>query len=272
MTEPTFEELISDALAAPVVGWDFSWLQGRWSVGPLPWSYQAEVERHAATASSMLDIGTGGGELLSITARAPFTVATESWPPNVAVAHRRLRPLGVPVVQEEGAPDDPFSGNGPRWRLPFRDGAFDLVVNRHEEFVPAEVARILRPGGVFVTQQTDSRTYDDFYAALDLDRPEEGETRIPAAVEQCRRAGLRDIDVSRGEERMSFFDVGALVYYLKAVIWAVPDFDVVAQELALRRLHRGMRAAPLCVRQRRFLLVAAKPRGREQGVGAQAGR
>ena len=38
-------------------------------------------------------------------------------------------------------------------RLPFKAAAFDLVVSRHEELDPAEVDRVLRPGGLLVTQQ-----------------------------------------------------------------------------------------------------------------------
>jgi SAM-dependent methyltransferase len=46
-----------------------------------------------------------------------------------------------------------------RGRLAFRDDAFDLVVSRHEAFVAAELRRVLRTGGTFVTQApTPSRT------------------------------------------------------------------------------------------------------------------
>ena len=50
-------------------------------------------------------MGTGGGEGLSLFPdRAPCTVAAEAWPPNVPVAGRRLRPLGITVIQNEAAP------------------------------------------------------------------------------------------------------------------------------------------------------------------------
>jgi hypothetical protein len=69
-------------------------------------------------------MGTGGGEALSgLVPRPPRTVATEAWPPNVPVAARRLRPLDIPVVQDEGAAEN-FAQDASRGRLPFRDGAF----------------------------------------------------------------------------------------------------------------------------------------------------
>ena len=111
---PSYEELEAEALAAPFSGWDFSWLGRRSSTEPLPWSYRREVARYAGSAGSaaaMLDMGTGGGEVLSrlwplLAPRPTRTVATEAWPPNVPVAAARLRPLGIPVVQNEDPPDN----------------------------------------------------------------------------------------------------------------------------------------------------------------------
>jgi len=75
----TFDELVSEALSAPFSGWDFSWLAARSKLGRSPWSYQRELTRRAATVSTMLDMGTGGGERLSqLSPRPPMTVATEA--------------------------------------------------------------------------------------------------------------------------------------------------------------------------------------------------
>lgn len=62
-----------------------------------------------------------------------LTVATESWPANIAKATALLHPLGVAVVADE---------------------AFDLVVSRHPVTVWwEEIARVLRPGGTYLSQQ-----------------------------------------------------------------------------------------------------------------------
>jgi hypothetical protein len=90
-----FDELVTEALTAPFSGWDFSWLDRRSWTEPLPWDYSARVAALARNARTMLDMGTGGGEVLSrLPDRAPRTVATEAWPPNVPLAARRLLPLG----------------------------------------------------------------------------------------------------------------------------------------------------------------------------------
>lgn len=264
----SYEDLVAEALARPFVGWDFAWLGGRAPItATLPWDYRSVVAALAEGATRMLDMGTGGGEVLSrLAVRARGTVADEAWAPNVPVAAARLRPLGISVVRDEGAPDN-FDQDGVRGRLPYRDGAFDLVINRHESFLATEVTRVLGPGGHFVTQQVDHHSYDDFYAALGLEAPAEPETWVPLARRQLESAGLLVTDARRGEEHQAFGDVGALVWYLRAVPWGVPEFDLDACEAALRRIHRITGEGPVMIRQRRLLVVAQKP-GRRDLLGS----
>ena len=84
-------------------------------------------------------MGTGGGEFLAmLPSRPAITCATESYPPNILVARKRLEPLGVKMVAFEDDQD-----------LPLPDEAFELVINRHESFWLPEVYRILQPGAFF---------------------------------------------------------------------------------------------------------------------------
>jgi len=254
----SFEDLVREALDAPFEGWDFSWIRKRSRVEKLPWHYPTEVARLARDARSMLDMGTGGGEVLArLKRRAPLTVATEGWAPNVPIAAQRLRPLGVHVVWEEGCPDN-FANYGTRGRIPFANATFDLACNRHDAFFAPEVARVLRPGGTFITQQLDHHSYDDFYTALDLNPPDEPDSWLPRAQQQVEDAGLTTQRAERADEVQYFDDVGALIYYLRVVSWAVLGFDVESCMPALRRLHERMEREPLVVRQKRFLLVATK--------------
>jgi SAM-dependent methyltransferase len=257
---PTFDELVSEALAAPFSGWDFSWLSGRSATGRPPWSYQREIARRAAGVDTMLDMGTGGGERLSRLAPRPRrTVATEAWPPNVPVAARMLRPLGIPVVRDEGAPDNTDQDGTDRGRLPFRDGAFALVASRHEAFRAAEVARVLAPGGSFVTQQVDYHAYDELYRFAGLAIPAQPASWLPRALQQVSDAGLTVQGAVRGAARHELRDVGALVYYLHVVGWAIPEYSFDACRAALQAAHETPELWPASFRQRHFLLVATKP-------------
>src|SRR2546430_1599787 len=95
-----FDELLAEAEQAHFSGWDFGFLQGRLIETPLSWDYHQIVRSHFATARHLLDLDTGGGERLAAMAPLPtFTLATESFAPNVSIAARRLAPLNVHTVQ-----------------------------------------------------------------------------------------------------------------------------------------------------------------------------
>ena len=130
----------------PFTGWDFSYLDHRMVEDRPPWSYSSRATELMHGASSVVDLGTGGGErLLRLQEHWPRkVVAAEDYPPNFRLASERLAPFGVKVVSVRLTADGP---------MPFDDGEFDLVLNRHAAFNPAEVARILAAGGTFLTQQ-----------------------------------------------------------------------------------------------------------------------
>jgi SAM-dependent methyltransferase len=147
----TFEELVAEGEAAPVAGWDFSWLEGRATEQRPSWGYQRMLGPKLAAATAALDLQTGGGEVLAgARGHAPITVATEAWPPNLAAAARTLRPHGVHVVAADDAPNLPFAG-----------AAFDLVVSRHPVTTWwEEIARVLRPGGTYFSQQVPASVFE----------------------------------------------------------------------------------------------------------------
>jgi hypothetical protein len=256
-----FEQLLRDADAKPLIGWDLS-CDGRIGTTATPWNFEAAVVRHARQSPDMLDMGTGGGEWLSALAHRPArTVATEGWAPNVAVARGRLAPLGVEVVEVEGADDNAAQAPGEEQaRLPFADASFHLVVNRHESFVAGDVHRVLVAGGRFVTQQVASDFNADCYALLDLRMPELPRWQLDTAVDQLTRAGL---DVAHGEEGtevLLFDDIGAFAWYLKHVPYVCPEFTIDGCRVALERLHRHIQSdGPLAMRQKLFWLDAVKP-------------
>lgn len=252
-----YTQLIEAARRRPLVGWDDG-CDGRIET-QAPWDFAADVAALARGVDRMLDLGTGGGERLAALAyRAPLTVATEAWRPNVGVAARRLHPLGIPVVHVDDVRDNAAQDDADDGALPFRDASFALVVNRHESFVAHEVARVLEPGGVFVTQQVADGFNRDYYRWLGLPAPPlpARAWRLDLACAQLTAAGF-DIEAGDdGDERVVFHDVGALAWYLKNLPWVLPGFDIDAAEPLLRRLHE--RGAPIVARQALFRVVARR--------------
>jgi SAM-dependent methyltransferase len=247
----SFEDLVAEAEAADVSGWDFSWLEGRASEQRPSWGYQRLMGERMARATAALDIQTGGGEVLAgVPTLPPLTVATEAWPPNVARATALLRPRGVPVVVDADEPP-----------LPFGDGAFDLVVSRHP--VTAwweEIARVLMPGGTYLSQQVGPHSVRDvsefFLGPLDHD-----DSRSPErASAKAEAAGLTVVDLRFESLHTEFRDVGAMIYFLRKVIWIVPGFSVERYRDKLAELHERIeREGPFQATTTRFLIEARKP-------------
>jgi hypothetical protein len=123
------------------------------------------------------------------------------------------------------------------------------------------VARVLAPGGFFVTQQVDYHSFDDLYQMLGLAIPAEPDSWLPLALQQVGSAGLTAQTAIEGEVVQHFADLPGIVYYLKATQddLGIPPPD--AFRPALKRIFETEAAWPLPIRQRRFLMVASKPPG-----------
>ena len=61
----SFEERVAEGVSVPVEGWDFSWFDGRATEERPPWGYAGLLAPRLATAQAVLDVETGGGEVLA---------------------------------------------------------------------------------------------------------------------------------------------------------------------------------------------------------------
>jgi SAM-dependent methyltransferase len=244
-----FDELLAEAAAARMEGWDFSWLDGRATEERPSWGYARLMGARMARARVALDIQTGGGEVLATARRLPpVTAATEGWRPNLARAAANLRPRGVSVVAAREEPP-----------LPFADAAFDLVVSRHPVHTWwAEIARVLEPGGTYLSQQIGPANMielAEYFLGPQPTRRRPDRTRADAEA-----AGLEVVDLRLERLRAEFRDVGAVVWFLRKVIWIVPGFTVAAYRSRLRELHDLIEAeGPFCAYPTRILVEARKP-------------
>lgn len=198
-------------------GWDFTYLDGRWSNEKLPWNYKRILLNYLNPSDKLLDMGTGGGEFL-LTLNHPYklTSVTESYLPNVNLCHDTLSPLGIDVRQV-------FDDR----RLPFDADTFDIIINRHESFNIGEVKRILKNGGYFITQQVGGCNNNDLsHKLIDDFIPQ----FINHDLEHCRELLINEgFDVMLEEEafiQIKFYDLGALVYFAKIIEWEFPGFSV----------------------------------------------
>jgi SAM-dependent methyltransferase len=249
-SEELFKFLIAEA-EARFSGWDFSYIADRESQAPLRWSYVSEALLRVRKSQAVLDMDTGGGEIFSYFAPFPkVAYATEAYPPNVLIARERLEPLGVVVV--------PLDEEEPR-QLPFDPDTFDLVLNRHGYYWEPELYRILQPGGLFVTQQVGNRNdigIRKLLGAPDASANSEWADLSRAAV-GLQSAGFRIIKQLEDIYPQRFYDVGAIVYQLKAVPWQIPDFSIEVYFEQLKAIHETIQQTGYVdVLEHRFLIIA----------------
>ncbi|HFJ9428863.1 MULTISPECIES: class I SAM-dependent methyltransferase [Bacillus cereus group] len=249
--DPLFLTLLESA-NTNFSGWDFSFISetGRMKSEPLSWSYGSIAFLLMQRAKSMLDMGTGGGEFLSMLQPFPSTIyATEGYAPNVPIARKKLEPLGVTVVE---VINDTV--------LPFQDGQFDFIINQHESYAASEVKRILSPHGVFLTQQVGGLDCavlnEQFGSPLNS---EFASWSLEAACSELEENGFTILDAKEEFPFQRFYDIGAIVYYLKAIPWQIPDFTVERYYKELYRIHEIiLQKGYFDVKQHRFIIKAIR--------------
>ncbi len=249
----SFESLVEEGASVPVEGWDFGWFEGRATEERPPWGYARLMGERMAASHRALDVQTGGGEVLSGIPEAPrLLVATESWPPNATLARERLRQRGGHVV---AVADEPT--------LPFASVSFDLVVSRHPVVTLwDEVARVLEPGGTYLSQQVGAGSNRELTDFLMGRQPVSGRRSPDRARRAAEAAGLEVVDLRTCTLRVQFFDVAAVVHFLRKVCWTVPGFTPTAYESALRRLHAQIERDGVFVSHATRFLVEARRRDR----------
>ncbi len=229
-------------------------MKGRYVEEEPSWSYRQRVHEKIRGAKRFLDMETGGGEFLSSLQPLPeASFATEGYPPNVPVAKKRLEPIGLTVLAVESDT-----------KLPFEDSFLDLVINRHGVYIPGDVYRVLCSGGYFLTQQFGGQSFTELHELLDeklygkatYNRPE---WNLSYALNELKQADFRILEQKEEFPHARFYDVGALVYLLKAAPWEISDFTVDRYREQLREIHQLIHErGSLEVTAPRFFIEARK--------------
>lgn len=203
---------------AHIHGWDFSHLRGRYDEeNDLPWSYEEIVRKYLKDESDILDIDTGGGEfLLSLGHPYNKTSATEGYEPNVELCCEKLLPLGIDFRKASDYENLPFDGE-----------SFDIVINRHGDFNPHEIYRVLKPNGLFITQQVGAQNERGLVElVLPGLKPPFPDLTLDNTKRSFEKEGFEIIEGQEAFRPIKFYDVGALVWFARIIQWEFPGFSV----------------------------------------------
>ena len=247
-----FDDLVREGELVPVEGWDFSWLDGRALEERPSWRYFDRAVERAASVSGLLEVQAGTGRMIgSLPVLPALAVATEGFPPSVAVAAPRLRERGVTLVVTSQS----------RVGLPFADESFELVLSRHPiEPWWGEIARVLEPGGSYFAQHVGPYSLRSLSERLMGALPSESKRDPEIERRAAEDAGLVVETLAVERPRTAFFDVGAVVHFLRLVPWIVPDFSVTRYRRQLVELHHVVeRDGAFETTASRTLVHATKP-------------
>jgi SAM-dependent methyltransferase len=210
----TFDELrrINDTVGQRH-GWDFS--RVRDARDPVPWNYEEVVRRYLRATDRVLDIGTGGGErFLALAAEfgqgqgvgidadpAQIQTARENRPPSVA-ERVSFRLMNARDLQHE-------------------EDSFDVVLNRHASVYPGEIARVLRPGGYFITQMVGPHNTRNICSLFGCGPGGKYELEplqdLPSLIKGFEAHGCAIVARAEYDVGYYFLDVESLIFWLKAI-------------------------------------------------------
>jgi SAM-dependent methyltransferase len=247
-----FDDLVREGDRASLGGWDFTWLDGRAVEDRPSWRYFDRVAERVTNVAGVVELQAGTGSMIGRLPVLPaLAVATEGFEPSLAIAAPRLceRHVHLVVTSQVDA------------SLPFGDAVFDLAVSRHPVDVWwDEIARVLRRGGVYFAQHVGPHSLRDLAEIFVETWPERSRRDPTVEARAARAAGLVINDLRSERTRVAFYDIGAVVYFLRLVPWIVPGFSVDRYREELRRVHERIeRDGVFETTSSRTLIDAARP-------------
>ena len=249
MTELNYEKFYDKV--GKINGWDFSNLQLT-SEGA-KWEFYDEVLKKVSETDVLLDIGTGGGEnVLEIASSLLFLIGIDLSPSMVETAQTNLLNSKATNVRFAQMSSD---------NLLLPDGLFNVISSCHAPFNSLEVARVLKKGGVFLTQQVSEA--DKWNIKKAFGRGQSYELSDGLLKEKYTRE-LKDA----GFSEVQSFDYDATDYYkrpedLLFLLTHTPiipqfgeeerDYEILKSFIENNRTANGIRT-----NSKRFLIIAKK--------------
>lgn len=229
-------------------GWNFNSIAADFWQEGLSWSYADLVKEYLNQEMNLLDMGTGGGELL-LSFKHPYTKTsvTEGWLPNFELLQEKLVPQGVQVkfVEEDDILDYP-------------DDTFDIVLNSHESFSIEEVKRVLKSGGLFISQQVGDNNGINLASRLIPNyRKTDFTLHLSSVVKELRESNFEVVKQFEEYPIQKFYSMDALIYYGRTISWEFPNFEVTTHMEELLALYEELQRAGFIYNQEhRFIFVA----------------
>jgi len=199
-----------------MIGWDFSLLEGKVIEEKTPWNYLDIIQNHLNNNDILLDMGTADGKkLLLINHPYENTYATEGYYPNYQLAIRNLSSLGIDVSY--------YTHDS---NLPYPHEKFDIIINRHESYDIKEIKRILKPNGLFITQQVGSHNNEPMIKILTPWAKRDYESfTLNKELEKLITNNFEILDAKEKLLTIKYLTIDAVIFMAKIIEWEFPNFS-----------------------------------------------
>lgn len=233
------------------IGWDFSHLKT--TEEGQGWDFFEKVLKKVKSGNSVLDIGTGGGErILKIARYFGSVYGIDHTSSMVDTAIENLRKTKLDNVK--------FSLMDSS-KLNFPNNYFDIVTDRHCDFNPTEVFRVLKKGGYFFTQQVSEGDQMNIKRAFGKGQAygvKDG-TLKNNYLKQLKKLGFTKIETFDYDSKLIYKTVKDYIFLLRYTP-TIPefgkkenDFEILKKFIEKNKTERGIET-----NSKRFMIVAVK--------------
>ncbi|QIW19616.1 class I SAM-dependent methyltransferase [Bacillus thuringiensis] len=232
-------------------GWDFSKIKCE-TVGDT-WDFYREVKERCKPSHILLDVGTGGGEnVLNIASSAKLLVGIDNSNGMIEKAHSNLRKSDVQNVEFLQMDSE---------ALAFPHAYFDIASSFHAPFAASELAKVMKKGAFFFTQQVSERDKLNLKEAFERGQclGERDGILKEKYMRELSSAGFELVQVSEYDVTDYYSTPEDLIFLLKHTP-IIPrfgkeeeDFTILQKFINANSSEKGIRT-----NSKRFMIIAVK--------------
>jgi len=233
------------------IGWDFSHLKT--TEKGQGWDFYKEVLKKVKPRDTILDIGTGGGErILKIAKKFKFVYGIDHSSSMISAANKNLRNTKLNNVKFLLMDSS---------KLDFADNYFDIVTDRHCDFNPSEVFRVLKNGCYFFTQQVSEGDQINIKNAFGRGQSygiKEG-TLKNKYLKQLKKLGFKKINSFDYDSKVTYKTEKDYIFMLRYTP-TIPELGKKKNDFEILRkfIEENITSEGIETNSKRFMIIATK--------------